>query len=446
MITLCANRVSGPLSLRERVRVRAASVVVGLPVVADEGQPCNRRGFTLLEIVLALSLAVVVFGLVGMAIDIYLRVADTSRKEVEEAQLARALLQRIAEDVRNAVPFSPGTSSGGSSSGVSSAGGSSEASSGSSSSGTPSFGGIYGNSQQLQVEISRLPRGDRAGAAAANGDSGSSAGQGSDLRTVTYGIAGLDTLSDLNSAATSGPRGGLMRCELDSASFNFLAQQGDAGSQDHATEMLAPEVEGIEFTYLDGGTELEEWDSQTQGKLPTAVRITLALRRAPRRSALAVASSTEESPPQLYDLLVYLPNSSVTPEPSDSGSSGDSAAKPTDAASADSAGKDSAGGGGAKPAGPNDKQAGPNDKQAGPKPSRSGPGGITPVGPGGTGIKPIGPGNNAIKPIGPGNNAIKPVGPGGTGIKPFGAGDRGIKPLDPGTKSIRPAGPGARGK
>ena len=71
----------------------------------------RRSGFTLLEVMLALGLAVVVLGLVGMGIHVQLAVAAKSRDQVEEAQLARVLLQRIADDLRNAVPFQPPPSS-----------------------------------------------------------------------------------------------------------------------------------------------------------------------------------------------------------------------------------------------------------------------------------------------------------------------------------------------
>ena len=55
-------------------------------------------------------------GLVALGIHVHPRLAAKSREQVEEAQLARVLLQRIADDLRNAVPFQPPASQGGSSS------------------------------------------------------------------------------------------------------------------------------------------------------------------------------------------------------------------------------------------------------------------------------------------------------------------------------------------
>jgi prepilin-type N-terminal cleavage/methylation domain-containing protein len=65
------------------------------------------RGFTLLELLLALTLASLVFVAVAMAIDLHLRTLDAGRNETEEAQLARAVMRRIADDLRGAVQSNP---------------------------------------------------------------------------------------------------------------------------------------------------------------------------------------------------------------------------------------------------------------------------------------------------------------------------------------------------
>ena len=63
------------------------------------------RGFTLLEVLLALSLACMVLAAVTMAIRFQIRLVDTGRLQAEQAQLARAILNRIADDIRGAVPY-----------------------------------------------------------------------------------------------------------------------------------------------------------------------------------------------------------------------------------------------------------------------------------------------------------------------------------------------------
>ncbi len=62
-----------------------------------------RRGFTLLELLLALLISGVIFGALGMFIDLQLRTVDSTRTEVEQAHQARALLRLIADDLRCAV-------------------------------------------------------------------------------------------------------------------------------------------------------------------------------------------------------------------------------------------------------------------------------------------------------------------------------------------------------
>ena len=64
-----------------------------------------RTGFTLLELMLALALSALVFVAIGMALDLNLRALNTRRANAEESQLARALLRRIADDLRGAVVF-----------------------------------------------------------------------------------------------------------------------------------------------------------------------------------------------------------------------------------------------------------------------------------------------------------------------------------------------------
>lgn len=67
---------------------------------------CNiaRRGFTLLEILLVLVITGILVAAIAAAINIHMRVSEAGRSEVEQAQLARVLLRRIADDLRSAVP------------------------------------------------------------------------------------------------------------------------------------------------------------------------------------------------------------------------------------------------------------------------------------------------------------------------------------------------------
>ena len=267
-----------------------------------------RKAFTLLEVILALALTTVVLALMGMAINVNMGVSEKSRDQVEEAQLARALLQRIADDLRNAVPYQPpaGSSSGsassssgggaasatsatsaasaqvvGSSSGSAASASSNSAANSSSSSGTsstmPVSGGLSGDIQWVQVETAHRPQPTRAMLAAAA--DGSQPAMLSDVRIVSY------TLGAPNGAGSTGATGdsGLYRSEMDRALFYTAQQQGQTNPGD-AVKLGDPsvgEVIDLKFQFYDDtGTENDEWDANQQGKLPSAVRVTLTIRSA----------------------------------------------------------------------------------------------------------------------------------------------------------------------
>ncbi len=64
----------------------------------------RRRGLSLLELVLALGLSALVLYAISLAVDLHLRVLDVRRTQIEEAQVARTVLQMIASDLRGTVP------------------------------------------------------------------------------------------------------------------------------------------------------------------------------------------------------------------------------------------------------------------------------------------------------------------------------------------------------
>lgn len=64
------------------------------------------RGFTLLEVILSLSLAVGVMGVIAMAINLHAKATLSGRAQVAQAQLARSVLNQISDDLRCAIqPF-----------------------------------------------------------------------------------------------------------------------------------------------------------------------------------------------------------------------------------------------------------------------------------------------------------------------------------------------------
>ena len=73
----------------------------------DSAKPRSKHGMTLLELVLALALSGLLLMAVSMALHIHWKAFDVRRSRVEEAQLARAILRSIADDLRSTIRFEP---------------------------------------------------------------------------------------------------------------------------------------------------------------------------------------------------------------------------------------------------------------------------------------------------------------------------------------------------
>ncbi|MBI1900684.1 MAG: hypothetical protein HYS13_06180 [Planctomycetia bacterium] len=311
-----------------------------------------RRGITLLELILSLALTAIIVSIIGVAIFLNLRALDKRRADVEETQLARAVLRMMADDIKSAVQTpqidtsqiessgSAGASSGGgqgsgggagtpggdSGSGGSGSGGSGGGGSGSGTSGTgatgaetetanntediagsttlPAVVGLYGNQYELQVDTSRLPRVDQYDPAFT--PSGT-ADIPSDVKTVAYFLRTTPISQE------PGGRPGLVRRSLDRAVAEWSSDGGGLTSQ-YDGDLLAPEVTALEFRYFDGKEWLTEWDSQQLGGLPMAVEIVIVVDRTVLQQQPGLLAANPEitqgdtlSDPRLYRLVVQLP-------------------------------------------------------------------------------------------------------------------------------------------
>jgi prepilin-type N-terminal cleavage/methylation domain-containing protein len=262
----------------------------------------TRSGFTLLEVLLALALMVVVLGLLGIAVDVHVRVADASRNELEETQSARLLLRQIAADLRCAIPVtetSSSTSTSTSSSTTDSSTTDSSTSSSTASSTSSSLGCLQGDSHELQIDVSRMPFLDAMQAAGSNA---LPAFPPSDVRTISYSVA---KPGDVASPEQSG---GLQRRECERATFAWAVQQGQTDTFNRAIKVLSPDVESIEFAYIDEGITYQDWDSSEEGKLPAAVKISISMRHRQRKPQSLLSSTVEDTSPTVYSALVDLPN------------------------------------------------------------------------------------------------------------------------------------------
>ena len=271
----------------------------------------SRRAVTLLELMLALALTGLIVILITTAIELNLRAVDSRRSDVERAQLARAVLRHMAADLRNAILYEPIDVSGvpqvdsllggdfldddflgddllGDLFGDADLGLGSTTAYNLDIAGSPgptSVPGLFGNQFELQVDISRLPRVDQYQQMMEGADGAPDIP--SDVKTVAYFLHSESAVAGVMPAAVEGASGvagmdgsttgGLVRRQWDRAVTVWAMQQGGLDASADSGQILAPEVNHLEFRYFDGYQWSPEWDSQQMGGLPVAVEITIGI-------------------------------------------------------------------------------------------------------------------------------------------------------------------------
>ena len=315
----------------------------------------NRPGLTLLELLLALALTSLVLAAISMAVELSLRTLDVRRTDVEEAQLAQALLQIMARDLRSVV-LKPAddsavlasvaameTGEAADASGKTEEPGATEDVVGedevsaesenvqgiADSTTLPPTLGLYGNQYELQLDISHLPRVEQY-QQSLTADPTALADIPSDVKTVAYYLAAPGTEavalggaigasdSQLGLGADELQAGGLMRRELDRAVSLWASESGNLNGLESQGELIGPEVAALEFRYFDGLEWQTEWDTEQMGGLPLAVEIVMTLRPAisveSENDPSAAALSQGQSPggDLVYRLVVPLPLAKCT--------------------------------------------------------------------------------------------------------------------------------------
>jgi len=300
----------------------------------------QRRGFTLLEVILAVSLTAIIATMIATAIDYHLRQLTARRTQIREAQLARAILRQIGDDLRGVVVHRPPISSSLEELSESFEGAeglisgeqdlaefeeeqdaaelttdtTSDLSSAPIVAVTP---GLFGNESQLQIDVSRIPRPEEYSLLAEFGDP-SQMRLLSDVKTVTYFIVS-DPMQMVNAAPNpdaanpESATAGLGRRTIDRATSRFANDNGIFDLMDQNVEMLAPEITALQFAYFDGVEWSMEWDSELRGGIPVAVEISLVILPEEERefdTRVEMESAMNNiSTDHIYRLVVYLPGS-----------------------------------------------------------------------------------------------------------------------------------------
>ncbi len=247
-------------------------------------QTKQRTAFTLLELILALAVSAFVLLAVGMAVRFHLHTLDFRSGEVEELQLARAIVAQMTEDIHSTA-FVPVAEQDAAESDEAVDGeelvddvptADSETTSIAEDIEPPLQPGLYGNQFELQIDTSRLPRPDQY-AAVYSPDTDTTVDLATDTKTVAWY---LHQETGAIVGTQPGQGNGLVRRSFDRAATLWAIDNGDIDALQSAGTLLASEVRYLEFAYFDGMEWLSEWDSSEMSGLPLAIRITLGLESA----------------------------------------------------------------------------------------------------------------------------------------------------------------------
>jgi type II secretory pathway pseudopilin PulG len=201
-----------------------------------------RRAFTLIEMVISTGLLVMLIGTMYWFYASSLQNREEGTQKARDVQLARVILNRIAEEIRQA------------------------------SGNTPGYGpGIIGGPNALSINTLTMPtkellrrRSITAKPLAAQFD----------LNEVRYYIAWDE--ENLDEDGNPRPLGLVRRV---TKTFNrVLILEGEEGTDETAAikeELYAPELKFIEFRYFDGATWWDRWEEFAGNSLPQMIRITV---------------------------------------------------------------------------------------------------------------------------------------------------------------------------
>ncbi len=312
-----------------------------------------RRGFSLLELLLALGLTVIVVGAITTAIYQYLFQLTSQQREIERKQVARGVVRMIGEDLRAAIQYKPQDYSGlenllasQSLAGIggmadvdpgnidpgeleqgiidaATGGGAGAAAAGDGNAGQADAANqdtvddeeameeeelgrptLLGNEFLVRVDTSRLPRLDEYNPLVAR--QAAEDRLPSDIKTVTYFFSEARPATPQPFDPEFGNVGGLYRRQVDRAVEAYLGNENVSAEPDKYSELISPEVAAVQFRYWDGEQWRTDWDSAEEGSFPLAIEVQVVIDPARTRPENRLARSNEE-PREFYRTVIHLP-------------------------------------------------------------------------------------------------------------------------------------------
>lgn len=299
----------------------------------------GRRGYTLLELLLSLALSVLVIGMIGSAIQVYLISLTQIQSKIERKQIARGLIQMISADVRAGVQYKAAdyadlenlvqTQALALNDGIAElealeqalANGEEppetapvEEEPDADTESDPVIDeeevafrpSLFGTSETIAVDISRLPRLDQYNSIIA-GDT-SEEQTPSDIKTLAYFFSEANPTDSEGVQFSSIAAGGLYRRQIDRAVASHSGDVGLVTTPDDYSDLVASEVAEIRFRYFDGSDWQSEWDSEELEGFPTAIEVVLVID--PTRSTSGqdyLYSGYDSAVMELYRSVIHLP-------------------------------------------------------------------------------------------------------------------------------------------
>ena len=295
------------------------------------------RGYTLLELLLSLALSVLVIGIIGATIQLYMVALTQQQSKIERKQVARGLIQMISNDLRSGVQYKAAdygdlenlvqtqllaiNKAVAQLEGADVAADLEEAEDEAIAEFDPvmdeemaSFRpALFGTSDAIALDVSRLPRLDQYNSIVAGNDTEFQTP--SDVKTLSYFFSPSDKSDNAGVQFTRVASGGLYRRQVDRAVAAYSGDAGLVSAPDDYSDLVASEVAEIRFRYFDGDNWQSAWDSEEQEGFPPAVEVTLVID--PTRSTSGQdysyngfnSASTES-----YRTVIHLPAAELPPE------------------------------------------------------------------------------------------------------------------------------------
>jgi len=226
--------------------------VIAAPPSAVATPPFRRRrGYTLLELMLALGLSVLLLGAAYTAFDLQRRYVTAGEDQILRSQLARGVVQQFRTDVQSVVGVPDVAAEDVSS---------------------QRMWGLSGDARRCLLRCSRLPGDDFQLAWSAS----SELSQGDESYVVWLVVdEPLAAAARRNASREPGgePVVGLARRQIAPlAMLDGTAVEIARGMR--AADVIAPEIRRLSFRYFDGEIWVDQWDARARGRLPAAVELT----------------------------------------------------------------------------------------------------------------------------------------------------------------------------